>query len=528
MPASSTREASAPRIRTSRRVSTFVSDPDRSDDPWLAFVAWGLIAVSVPVYFHNIAGTSLWNDEAFSFFTSYKTFAATIGSMKGDTQPPFYYLVLTAWLWFGHGALAMRSLSAVAMSVAAIFVYFSARDLFGRKLAVIAVLLFVINPYGVMWAQKARPYALQAMLVAVSFWGFAGIALADRARTAWLGSGVKAAIKTGTWSGAAIDLRWAAYILGGGLAMLTQHPAGFFVLGCNCAMLAWMVARPDGIRRLLINWIIAQIVLSAIWLLWLPAFLGQVSNDLTPDRIKQLHAGFLVGLSGLGVILGNVLGVASTWTIQPLFVAYNAALALVALYTAMTFRNRIGVVFIVALVPLLACLAAYFLVHPVFGYVIYTFCWLLVPYCILLAFGICAIRPRALRWFALILAVVANLRGLQNYYAAAPPPLDVITTYILDHTRSGDAVIFSDVGSTRIAVAYYLRMANHPLAGVGMWTDEKTITTAGDAFQHPRDWMILPNGEEPAVALADLERRMTLAVDQRFGSIRVMRFDQRD
>jgi 4-amino-4-deoxy-L-arabinose transferase-like glycosyltransferase len=519
----------APRTRFVRRLSLLVSEPDRTNDPWLAFVAWGVIAASVLVYFHNIAGTSLWNDEGFSFFTSARTFAATIAAMKGDTQPPFYYLVLTAWLGFGHGALAMRSLSAVAMSVAALFVYLSARDLFGRKLAVVAVLLFVINPYGVMWAQKARPYALQTMLVAVSFWGFAGITLADRARSTWLGSGIMAAIKTRTWSIAATDVRWAAYVLGGGLAMLTQHPAGFFVLGCNGAMLAWMVTRPDGARLLLCNWIIAQIILSAIWLLWLPAFLGQVSNDLTPERIKESHAIFLVSLSGLRVILGNVLGVASTWKIQPLLLAFNVAIAAIALYSAIRFRNRNGLVFLVVLVPLLVCLAAYFLVHPVFGYVIYTFCWLIVPYCMMLAFGMSALRPPVLRWLVLLLAIAANLRGLQNYYAERPPPLDVIAKYIGDHAQPGDAVMYSDVGSTSIALAYYLKMANRPLAGVDVsWSGETLIANANDAFQHPRDWMILPDGEAPAVALAVLESRMTLGFDQHFGSIRVMRFDRRD
>jgi hypothetical protein len=529
MPMSRKSRRSAAQSGWEGRLPRFVSDARRDTDAWLELAAWVVIALSVLVNFHNIAGTSLWNDEAYSFYASDHGFLTTISWIEAETQPPFYYLALTAWLWLGHGVLAIRGLSAVAMSVAAIFVYFSARDLFGRKVAVVAVLLFVINPYCVMWAQKARPYALQTMLVALSFWGFAGVALADRARTAVLGSGIIAAIRTRTWSIAATDLRWAAYILGGGLAMLAQHPAGFFVLGCNCAMAACMVGRPDGRRRLLLNWLIAQVLLSGIWLLWFPEFLVQVSNHLTPQRIREGHAIFLVDLRGLGVILSNLLGVSHTWKIQPVLVAFNAAIAAVALYSAVHRRVRNGFVFIVVLAPLLVCLAACFLVHPLFGYVIYTFCWLLVPYSILLAFGIWSIRPGMLRWLALVLVLLGNLKGLQNYYAETPPPLDAIARYIGDHALPGDAVIFSNVGSTHIAVAYYLKAADRSLVGVEVSRDDDgLITTAREAFQNPRNWVVFPDGEEPAVALADLQGRMSLGFEQRFGSVSVLRFDRRD
>ncbi len=512
----------------------FVFDPRRNDGPWLERAAWLMIVLSLWVNFHNILGTSLWNDEGYSFFASNKNFPTTIGWVETDTQPPFYYLTLTAWLGFGHGVLVLRSLSALAMSVAAVFVYLAARDLFGRTIAIIAVVLFVLNPTCVMWAQKARPYALQTMLVALSFWGFAGIVLAERARTMVLGSGVVAALRTRTWSVAATDLRWLAYIVGGGLAMLTQHPAGFFVLGCNCAMLALLISRRAGALRLLINWIIAQVLLSGIWLLWFPEFLVQVANQLTPERIKQGHTIFLVTPRQLWGILSNLLGVSNLWKIQPVFVAINLVIAAVALYSAVHRRVRNGFVFIVVLAPLAVCLTAYFLVHPIFGYVIGTFCWLLVPYSMLLAFGVWSLRPGALRWLALGLVVLGSARGLQNYYAETPPPLDAIAKYIGDHAQPGDAIIFSSLGSAHIGVAYYLQAADRAVAGPGivgveMAVDgDRLITTAPEALQHPRDWVAVPDGEVSAVDPAALESAMHLAFDQRFGSIRVQRYDRRE
>ncbi len=488
-----------------------------------------VIALSLLVNFHNITGTSLWNDEAYSFFASNINFPTTISWVEGDTQPPLYYLALTAWLRLGHGVLVLRSLSALGMSVAAAFVYLSAQDLFGRRVALVATLLFIINPYGVMWAQKARPYALQTMFVALSFWGFVGVARADRARTAVIGSDLVVAIRTRNWSVAATDLRWAAYILGGGVAMLTQHPAGFFVLGCNCAMLAQAVDRRDGTRRLLINWLIAQILLVAIWLLWFPEFLVQVANHLTPERIKQGHQTFLVDLRSLAIILCDLLGVANTWKIQPVLTAFNAVIAAWALYYAVRRDVPERFIFLVVLAPLAVCLAAYFLVHPVFGYVIYTFCWLLVPYTILLAFGLCAIRPGMLRWLALGLMVLANLRGLQNYYAVKPPPLDAIGKYIGEHAQQGDGIIFTQLGWGCIGLAYYLQAEDHLLVELDVYRDNSNqIRTAAQAFQNRRDWLIVPDSEPPAVDPAVLETRMILRDEQRFGPARVLLFERRD
>ena len=185
--------------------------------------------------------------------------------------------------------------------------------------------------------------------------------------------------------------------------------------------------------------------------------------------------------------------------------------------------------FIVVLAPLAVCLAAYVLVHPVFGYVIYTFCWLLVPYSMLLAFGIWSIRPGVLRWLALSVLLLGTLRGLQNYYAETPPPLDAIARYIGDHAQPGDAIIFSSMGSAHIGVAYYLQAADRSLAGLEISrTDDRLITTAPEALQHPRDWVVVPNGEVPAVDPAALESRMRLGFEQRFGSVRVQRYDRRE
>jgi hypothetical protein len=267
----------------------------------------------------------------------------------------------------------------------------------------------------------------------------------------------------------------------------------------------------------------------AIWLLWLPEFVDQAASNLTPERMKAGHQIFLVDPRGLARILGDLLGVSHTWKIQPVVVLFNMMLVASALYSAVRRDVLDRSIFVVVLAPLAVCLAAYFLVHPVFGYVIYTFCWLLVPYSVLLAFGLRALRPGVLRWLALGLVVLANLRGLQNYYAERPPPLDAIAKYIGEHAQQGDGIIFTQLGWGCISLAYYLQAESHLLVSLNVYRDNRDqIRTAAAAFRNPRDWLIVPDIEPPGVDPAALETRMTLGAEQHFPGARVLRFDRRD
>src|SRR5439155_25621099 len=91
---------------------------------------------------------SIWLDEALRFQISNQSFAGILTSLKNDTGPPFYYMLLSIWIWiFGISELAIRSLS-VLFYVATLFpIYFLARSLFCSKRAgYLCSFLYIISP----------------------------------------------------------------------------------------------------------------------------------------------------------------------------------------------------------------------------------------------------------------------------------------------------------------------------------------------------------------------------------------------
>jgi len=481
-------------------------------------MAWAAVAGLVLLFAwlcgQGLAGPALWNDEAFSFFVAWRDLPHTLAFMRQDTQPPVYYLALTGWLRLGHDVATLRALSVLAMLLVPPLLFDAARRLLGVRLALLAVLLFVLAPDNVAWARTARPYALQALFVAAGFWGFVRIWTQVPARP---------------WAG------WFAYVLGGGLAVLTQYPAVFFLLGCNAGMavrlaIAWRAGHWREERGLAHFWMLAQAALVLVWLPWLPDGVRQVAQHLTPGAIAARHTGFLVDGAWVRGVLTGLLAIPRLWRGQFPFVLLSAAIAAAGV-VALARAGRRGLpVLAAAGAPLLACLLAWALVHPVFGYVIYTFQWLRVPYVMLLAAGLLSLRPRGLGAAALVLLLLGDAWALANLRASRNVPLDEVAALLRAEQRPGDGLLLSTAGATRWGLAYYLGppyagridgldTADTPLEG---WA----IRTPARALRQTRLWVVLPDAEGPPFDPATLAPAMTRNLHRRFGEVTVDRYDR--
>jgi mannosyltransferase len=138
-----------------------------------------IILLAAVLNFFHIDRASLWNDEAFSFFVARDGLAHTLRAVANDTQPPLYYLTLSLWLGLGTSVFVFRTLSATAMTLALLPLHAAARRLFDQRVALLASFLFAIAPLDISWAQKARPYPLQVLLIACAFWGFVRVRRAN-------------------------------------------------------------------------------------------------------------------------------------------------------------------------------------------------------------------------------------------------------------------------------------------------------------------------------------------------------------
>lgn len=111
----------------------------------------------------------LWFDEAFSVEVarlSWPNFAHLLWWREANMS--LYYVLLRGWLHFGQSPYFIRSLS-VAIGVLTLpLLYWLARMLFDRQVALIATALLTFNGYHVRYSQEARSYSLFVLLTAAS------------------------------------------------------------------------------------------------------------------------------------------------------------------------------------------------------------------------------------------------------------------------------------------------------------------------------------------------------------------------
>lgn len=116
---------------------------------------------------------SLWWDEAINivyaknlpfwdFVTKYPI---------GDFHPPGYFAILWVWThFFGFSEIASR-IPSVIFGVGTVFlIYLLGKEVFNKKIGVIAALFMALSPLHVYYSQEARMYSLATFAVILSFY----------------------------------------------------------------------------------------------------------------------------------------------------------------------------------------------------------------------------------------------------------------------------------------------------------------------------------------------------------------------
>ena len=176
----------------------------RPAETWLLV---GIVGVAAVVRFATLGAQSYWFDEAQAAHELHLSFGSMLSSFNAvETAPPLYFVV--GWVWvhlFGNGAVALRSLSALAGTALIPIVYLAGRELVSSRAGLLAAAFAAINPFMVWYSQEAREYMLVAVFCAASLLWFAR-ARQDPSR------------RNVVW--------WAVF---SGLALLTHYFAGFLV-----------------------------------------------------------------------------------------------------------------------------------------------------------------------------------------------------------------------------------------------------------------------------------------------------------
>lgn len=141
----------------------FPSTQDR-----VLYAVYGLVlAVSISVWFVAIR-SPLWLDETVSYFLIKGGFREIMSRQGWPTVPAHSYIL---WLWTkfaGTSEIALRIPEILAMLGAVYLLYRAARELFGKDLALIAVILFCVHPIVIFAAIDVRPYAFGVLAINAS------------------------------------------------------------------------------------------------------------------------------------------------------------------------------------------------------------------------------------------------------------------------------------------------------------------------------------------------------------------------
>ncbi|MEG4006971.1 glycosyltransferase family 39 protein [Microcoleus sp. Pol11C1] len=172
-------------------------------DKWLRFLIIAVLAIGILFRFANLDRKFYWIDETYTSLrvsgypeaeiikqisyqkitspadlqkyqqiNSEKTVRDTLNSLATEDpqHPPLYYVLARYWAqWFGSSVAAMRSLAAVISLLVFPATYWLAWELFeSSAVAWMAIAIFAISPYHILFAQEARQYSLWTVTTILS------------------------------------------------------------------------------------------------------------------------------------------------------------------------------------------------------------------------------------------------------------------------------------------------------------------------------------------------------------------------
>lgn len=135
--------------------------------PWLTLLL--LLASGTIIRFLYLTRKPFWFDESFSAEVariSWGNFLHLLWWREANMS--LYYVLLRIWLQFGHSEFYIRSLSVVIAAATIPAMYWLARLLYDRRVALIAAALFTFNAYSIRYSQEARSYAVFLLLATLS------------------------------------------------------------------------------------------------------------------------------------------------------------------------------------------------------------------------------------------------------------------------------------------------------------------------------------------------------------------------
>lgn len=266
---------------------------------WSTPALIGILLLATILRFYRLDGQSLWYDEGVSVVQALRDPRAIAVHAAGDIHPPLYYYLLHFWVQgFGTSESALRALSALFGILIVWATYLLGRDLFSKRVGVIAAFLASLSPFQIYYSQETRMYTLVTLLTAGSM-----LALARFLQTT---VELKGKSEGTARSGPRPWLFLVAHVTLTLLALYSHYFAFVVPLTSNLIVMAWFFirTRKADYGRLLVYWAVSQIIILLLYLPWVALVWERVisysRDDVSPSLVfmfRDILGVFSLGLS---------------------------------------------------------------------------------------------------------------------------------------------------------------------------------------------------------------------------------------
>jgi uncharacterized membrane protein len=250
-----------------------------NDHPVL--LVWGcsicLVVLALIVNLYRLGVPGIWFDEAFSVQLARQPLPLLLHIIFGpEPNMELYYILLHFWIslniWLGNPIteFIVRFPSAIFATLGVLTVFLLGKRFFGLGCGLFGAFLFLLNIHQVTYAQQARAYSLQILLLCISWYALFAVFAADKEKPVW------------RW--------WLVYTLAMVLAIYAQL-FSLLVLFAQIMAVAGIALLPnewrERVRTRLRGLVICLVAMGVGSLLLVPAIRGGAKTGWLPVPVRS-------------------------------------------------------------------------------------------------------------------------------------------------------------------------------------------------------------------------------------------------
>lgn len=382
-----------------------------------------LLAITLRAY--HLGAQPLYVDEAWSYYAGDDIKGAIIKTLNYEEHPPLFNILSFFWrhIGFGLNEFTLRILPALAGIIAIIFLYLLAKELFGKKVALISCLIMALSSEHIRMSQEYRPYEMLTCFVLIAAY-FLIKALITNKKKYWL-----------------------TYIIFIVFSGYTDHfsiliMASLFIY----AILSYKTYK-ETIKNFLISEALAAILLIPNIFIGINQldFLGYMQSSVAQSQFWKL---LIIPYNFYVFLLGSNAPYLTNFKIN---IEYIIPLFLIVIFFSYLFFR--GIIYLIKEKNKLFFLLINF-VFPIFllylaSFIIYMqlepkrFLFITPFFYIIIAAGLSSINSKKIFTALIAILIIISSISAASYFNTDKERLDQVAGYIKNNERDGDVIAIS-------------------------------------------------------------------------------------